>query len=142
MKPIIYDQQSNFDLQSFFVHPTLLLTAVNSEAKSRIETALKKAANIPQPYSGSFLQSVFSDETKRFIITNRVPALEELLITAQELESRYVTVERAFYFKGLPKAARAKLKNLPPEYVEFKAVLLSMTNYWRVSLRQGKSLKN
>jgi len=116
-------ERLNFDLQSYFVHPTLLLTAVNAEGKLRIKEALKTASITPQPYSGVILQSVFSDETKRFIVTNRVPALEELLITGQIKKNRYVTIERAFYFRGLPKATRAKLRNLPPEYVEFKARL-------------------
>ena len=116
-------EHPDFDLQSYFVHPTLLLTAVNTEGKLRIKEALKTASVTPQPYSGIILQSVFSDETKRFIVTNTAPALEELLITRQIKHNRYVTIERAFYFRGLPKAARAKLRNLPPEYVEFKTRL-------------------
>lgn len=118
----ISTEHPNFDLQSYFVNPTLLLTAVDAEGKLKIQEALKRASITPQPYSGALLQSVFSDETKRFIITNKVPALEELLIT-KVTRKGYVTINRAFYFKGLPKAIRDKRKNLPVQYVEFKARL-------------------
>lgn len=123
MTQTIRVEYPNFDLQSYFVHPTLLLTAVDAEGKLRIQEALKRASIAPQPYSGALLQSVFSDETKRFIVANKVPALEELLITGQVTGKGYVTTDRAFYFKGLPKAIKNRRKNLPVQYVEFKARL-------------------
>jgi hypothetical protein len=116
-------EKLGFDLQIYFVHPTVLMTAVDTEARVRLQQALAKAKLLPKVYENALLQSTFSDETKRFIVKSEIPPLEELLVTGQSLQGKYVMIDRSFYFKGASKAAKYKYAGRPQPYVGFRVRL-------------------
>jgi hypothetical protein len=110
-----------FDLQSYFVNVDVFLTALDEQAKMRVVKSLETASKFHKPGANAVLQSTISNEAKRFIVAKKIVSLEELLVTGQDLLSKYVTIERAFYFKGTSKAATDIQKGLSPSYVDFSA---------------------
>lgn len=101
-----------FDLLSYYINLDILLTAIDDQAKKRINQLLGKVQLIEKPWANAILQSSANDEANRFIINNKVPSLEDILITGQSPLNKYFTIERAFFFKGLAEAAEKQEQGL------------------------------
>jgi hypothetical protein len=73
----MYDKaiMRSFDLQSYFANVEVLLTAVDEQARKRLQNALEIASRSPKPWGNSHLQSTVSTEAKRFTVAHVIPPL-------------------------------------------------------------------
>lgn len=91
----------SFSLNTYFLHRKLLLSIVSGTAANKLKRSLASASSVGGEEAALILDKDFIDQACQLITSAGVRALEELLLTGTLREGELITIERAFYFKGL-----------------------------------------